>query len=327
VSGRDPERGPGRSDSRPARESGDAHDGDGGRGPDSAPDGPAGEAETTPGGSTDEDGRPDGEDDPVAPLVPGQDRAGVGESGAPDLSAPERARRATDGTRSDAAPGTDGDGPRVRTRRADDAESVDAAASVRAAAARGASSVGARDLRRSVRAGSTGALVLFVVDASASMRPAMESAKGVVLELLKDAYQHRDEVAFVAFAGQDAGVVLPPTDSVTRAARHLKELPSGDRTPLPAGLRTATEVLERADPDPGLVVLVTDGRANVAGESPVGETREAARRLGGASDHVLVVDAGDPDAAGLTDQVVAATDGERVPLAALSADRLDAAVE
>jgi len=71
------------------------------------------------------------------------------------------------------------------------------------------------------------------------MRPAMRAAKGTVLELLEDAYQHRDAVGFVAFAGTDAEVLLPPTDSVTLAARHLKSLPTGDRTPLPAGLRTA----------------------------------------------------------------------------------------
>jgi len=201
---------------------------------------------------------------------------------------------------------------------------VDAAASVRAAASRGSADIGSRDLRQSVRAGAASALVVFAVDASASMRPAMRAAKGTVLELLKDAYEHRDEVAFVAFAGEDGEVLLPPTDSVTLAARHLKDLPTGDRTPLAAGLETAAAVLERADPATSLVVPVTDGRANAAGD-PVAATRAAAQRLARQASQVLVVDAGE-ERAGLVDLVVDTTGGDRVPLDALSAERVDAAV-
>jgi len=262
------------------------------------------------------------------PLVPGQSRSAVadaGESGAPDLPSPDAGGRAgTPGSRSPDQPGVDRRGPRVRTRRPDDPSSVDAAASVRAAAGRGADGVESRDLRESVRAGESAALVVFAVDASASMRPAMRAAKGIVLTLLEDAYQGRDEVAFVAFAGDDAEVLLPPTDSITLAARHLKDLPTGDRTPLPAGLRAAREVLERADPAAGVVVLVTDGRANAAA-NPVADTRAAARGLAARDPQVLVVDAGDGDRAALTDLVVEETGADRVALDALSADRVDAA--
>jgi magnesium chelatase subunit D len=168
-------------------------------------------------------------------------------------------------------------------------------------------------------------LVLFVVDASASMRPAMRAAKGVVLELLEDAYQERDTVGFVAFAGEDAQLLLPPTDSVALAARHLKELPTGDRTPLPAGLDVASDVLERAAPAASVVVLVTDGRANVAAGSPVERTRRAARRVGELAGRVMVVDAGENDRTGLVDPLLEETRGRRIDLAALSADRIDAA--
>jgi magnesium chelatase subunit D len=233
----------------------------------------------------------------------------------------------SDGERSLADASADADGPRVRSERARSSSSgLDAAASVRAAAARGGSSVESRDLRRSVRRSDGAALVLFVVDASASMRPAMRAAKGTVLELLQDAYEARDEVGFVAFAGEEASVLLPPTDSVTLAARHLKELPSGDRTPLPAGLRTAGDVLERAEPAASVVVVVTDGRANVADGSPVGETRAAARRLRALDSNVVVVDAGDDDGPTVLDALVDAADASRVPLSALSAERVDASV-
>lgn len=213
----------------------------------------------------------------------------------------------------------------MRTEPADDHTTVDAPASVRAAARRGETTVGSRDLRQSVRTTDAQALVVFVVDASASMRPAMRRAKGTVLELLKDAYQQRDEVAFVTFAGESGEVLLPPTDSVTLAARHLKDLPTGDRTPLAAGLETATTVLDRADPERGVVVVVTDGRANV-GESPVEATRAAASDLAQREASVLVVDAGDAGRPTLLDTVVDRTDATRVSLDALSADRVETAV-
>ena len=111
---------------------------------------------------------------------------------------------------------------------------------------------------------------------------------------------------------------------MTLAARHLKDLPTGDRTPLPAGLATAGEVLDRADPAASIVVLVTDGRANAPAD-PVGDTRAAARDLAAHDPHVLVVDAGVGNRAALTDLVVSATDGQRVSLDALSAERVEAA--
>lgn len=288
--------------------------------------------DAAPGESTDtaeDDGNgEDGQDgDEATPLIPGQDRAGIGEGDAPDLTAPDASEAvdAVKGDRSRTPPRVDTGGSRVRTKRAVSTDHrLDAAASVRAAAARGAPSVESQDLRHSVRQAETGALVMFVVDASASMRPAMRAAKGTVLELLKDAYQHRDEVAFIAFAGDDADVLLPPTDSVALAARHLKELPTGNRTPLPAGLRTARELLERSEPNASLVVVVTDGRANVPEKNPGGETRSAATRLADTGAHTLVVDTG--DGSGLTDTIAETTDGERVPLGALSAERVDNAI-
>jgi len=277
----------------------------------------------------------------ATPLVPGQPRAPeptesqtaeIGEIRAPDLEetseseSPERGRKSanSDGTRP-GQPSVDGTGSRIRTERTDGTTGIDASASVRAAAENGRKAVSERDLRQSVRASTAGALVVFVVDASASMRPAMRTAKGTVLELLKDAYQQRDEVAFVTFAGESADVLLPPTDSVTLAGRHLKNLPTGDRTPLPDGLETATAVLDRADPPTSLVVIVTDGKSNVS-ENPVENTRQAARRLATHDPRVLVVDAGTDDRAGVVDVLLEATEGERLSLDALSAERVDTAV-
>ena len=223
--------------------------------------------------------------------------------------------------RVDADPSPEAIGPRVRTEPAESPENIDAAASIREAAKNGRSTVDSRDLRQSVNAGTSTALVVFAVDASASMRPAIEAAKGTVMELLKEAYQERDEVAFVAFAGDGAEVLLPPTDSVTLAARHLKELPTGDRTPLPAGLDTVRDVIDRAEPAASVAVVVTDGRTNVADGSPTKATRSSARALGAIADQVLVVDAGKPDdTVGLIAEIVDETDGRVIPLEELSTD-------
>ncbi|WP_136687754.1 VWA domain-containing protein [Halorhabdus amylolytica] len=223
-------------------------------------------------------------------------------------------------------PDIDAVGPRVRTEPADAAESVDAAATIRAGAKRGRTDVQRQDLRQSVRAGSATALVVFAVDASASMRPAMEAAKGTVLELLKESYRERDEVAFVTFAGEEATVLLPPTDSVSLAARHLKELPTGDRTPLPDGLATARRVIDRADPAASVAVVVTDGRPNVAGGRPTAATRTAACDLGESADEVLVVDASQPDdRATVTGDLVEAADGRTMELEDLSPESVQSA--
>ncbi|MFA9426631.1 VWA domain-containing protein [Natronorubrum sp. A-ect3] len=320
----------------------DSSDGPDGAGDDERPDdsgdtagGEPSPADTGPDGDgdgdeTDDSGEQEGEDgdreDEAQPLVPGQQRAeiaDVGEARAPDLESPaveSRDSTAAGGSRASTTPSVDNRGARVRTEPASGDGAIDAAASVRSAAARGSSRVEKADLRQSVRAGETSVTIVFAVDASASMRPAMETAKGVVLELLRDSYQQRDQVAFVAFAGDDADVLLPPTDSVSLAARHLKELPSGDRTPLPAGLETSRRVLERAETDASVVVLVTDGRANVADGSPTAATRRAARGLAADEATVIVVDAGDDSRAGLSRLVADETDGELVDLEALSVE-------
>lgn len=153
------------------------------------------------------------------------------------------------------------------------------------------------DLRQVTLEGREGNLVLFVVDASGSMgsRARMGAVKGAVLSLLLDAYQRRDKVGLVTFRGGDADLALPPTWSVEAAAARLRELPTGGRTPLAAGLARAAEVLrvERVrDPQRRpLLVVVTDGRATGArGSDALGAAHTAARRLADAGTAAVVVD-------------------------------------
>ncbi|MEU4534733.1 VWA domain-containing protein [Streptosporangium sp. NPDC023825] len=151
------------------------------------------------------------------------------------------------------------------------------------------------DLREAVREGREGNLVLFVVDASGSMaaRQRMRAVKTAVLGLLLDAYQRRDKVGLVTFRGARADLVLPPTSSVEAGAARLRELPTGGRTPLAAGLLRAVEVLrvERLR-DPSrrpLVVLVTDGRAT---SGTVEESHRAAGLLAGVAGVVVDCESG-----------------------------------
>src|SRR5205823_9068452 len=69
-----------------------------------------------------------------------------------------------------------------------------------------------RDLRQKVRERKVGNLIVFVVDASASMdaEQRMAATKGAILSLLQDAYVRRDRVAVVVFKNRTAEVVMRP---------------------------------------------------------------------------------------------------------------------
>jgi magnesium chelatase subunit D len=155
------------------------------------------------------------------------------------------------------------------------------------------------DLRQKVREKRIGSTFLFVVDASGSMgaRQRMKAVKGAILSMLQDAYQKRDKVGMIAFRKQTAEVLLPVTRSVDLAEKSLQHLPTGGKTPLAEGLYTALKMLTamcRLDKDiKPVMVLVTDGRANVgakAGQDAVNEALQAARSIGETRIHSLVID-------------------------------------
>jgi len=154
------------------------------------------------------------------------------------------------------------------------------------------------DLRQAVHEQRTGTLVVLAVDASGSMGTArrMEAAKGAAIALLRDAYQRRDQVALVAFRGEGADVLLRPTSSVEVARARLAELPTGGRTPLAAGLRTALDLAVRegqASARRALLVVVTDGRATSAtgGADPLEAASAAALEIRRRGVAAVVIDA------------------------------------
>jgi magnesium chelatase subunit D len=124
-----------------------------------------------------------------------------------------------------------------------------------------------------------GTLFCFLVDASGSMAlHRMRQAKGAVNSLLQQAYVHRDQVALLAFRGDRADVLLPPSQSVELARRALDVLPTGGGTPLAAALLAAYQIAEQAR-SRGIhrttLVLITDGRPNVPLQFDPAQGREA----------------------------------------------------
>ena len=154
----------------------------------------------------------------------------------------------------------------------------------------------ASDLHGKVKAGKSANLILFVVDASGSMaaQRRMEVVKGAVLALLTDVYQRRDQVAVIGFRGDKASLLLAPTRSVDLAEQGLRELPTGGRTPLPHALQLALQTLEQSNGiAPPLLVLLSDGKGNVALENGGDPWREAlalAEQLAARGTPALVLD-------------------------------------
>jgi magnesium chelatase subunit D len=118
----------------------------------------------------------------------------------------------------------------------------------------------------------------------------LEVAKGAALGLLSSSYQRRDEVALMAFRGDGADLVLPFTRHIGRIERALSDVPTGGRTPLARALLDAGQLLRTREP--ALLVLLTDGRANVSagGEDPWDDALAAASQVKAACAGALVID-------------------------------------
>ncbi len=260
---------------------------------------------------TDDDPEPDpdppGSGQPTEASAAQPNAAGAGQPQPPRASAPPSQ---TFRTRTLTVPGIGEGAPGRRSRARNAAGAVVAATDADGhglhlfgtvlAAAEHASGIGPvrpgpADVRRAIRQGREGNLVIFVVDASGSMaaRDRMAAVSGATLSLLRDAYQRRDKVAVITFRQQSAQLLLPPTSSAHIAGRRLARFDTGGRTPLAEGLLAARQlVLREKVRDRArrpLVVVLTDGRAT-AGPDPLRRSRIAAARLVAEGAAAVVVD-------------------------------------
>jgi len=181
------------------------------------------------------------------------------------------------------------------------------------------------DLRVSLRRGRESNLIVLLLDTSGSMaaRRRSSAVSTAALSLLDDAYRRRDKVALLTFRGDGATVVVPPTSSVELAARRLRDLPVGGRTPLAAGLESVRQLVRRERwRDPArrpIVVVITDGRAT-GGRGAVADASRSAAALARTGATSIVVDAEEgPVRLGLAAEIAAHLDAELVTIPGLAA--------
>jgi magnesium chelatase subunit D len=182
-----------------------------------------------------------------------------------------------------------------------------------------------------------GATTVFVVDASgSSAMQRLAEAKGAIELLLADCYVRRDDIAMVAFRGRGAEIVLPPTRSTARAKRALAGLPGGGGTPIASGLDAALHIADQArrKGQTPLIVLMTDGRANIARDGTPGRPQalrdalDAGRRIRAAEVSALAIDTAPASSRGAapTREIAEAMSARYVKLPVADAALVNAAV-
>jgi magnesium chelatase subunit D len=176
---------------------------------------------------------------------------------------------------------------------------------------------------------------IFVVDASGSAAlHRLAEAKGAVELLLADCYVRRDQVALISFRGQVAELLLPPTRSLARAKRSLAGLPGGGGTPLAAALDAAfmlADSIRRKGQTP-TVILLTDGRANIARDGAPGrpqaeaDAKTAAKAFSATRIKAVLVDTS-PRPGPLAEEFAATMGARYLPLPYADATAISTAVK
>lgn len=109
------------------------------------------------------------------------------------------------------------------------------------------------------------ALYIILLDSSSSMRMdrKIRLAKALSWQLLKQSYENRNRVAFLTFKGDDAQVLVSPTQDILNIEEALKELPTGGKTPLTPALYKAFRVAKKETKAMPVIILISDGKGNV----------------------------------------------------------------
>ena len=104
----------------------------------------------------------------------------------------------------------------------------------------------------------------FLLDCSASMRNDgnLARAKGLLLALMQEAYQRRDHVALLCFAGEIVELRLPPRRASAWNDDWIAPIAAGGGTPLALGVRRADQLLAKSGTRQNWLWLLTDGRSS-----------------------------------------------------------------
>jgi magnesium chelatase subunit D len=171
-------------------------------------------------------------------------------------------------------------GPVTRARKSELPLELDVRSSVREALTQtGQVRPRIQDLYEKVREPLVGSRFLFVVDSSGShaARERMRAVKGAVVGLVERSLRRRDEVAVIVFRGEAAELLVEPTSDVATVLSALEYMPTGGRTPLAHALELAHQFIT----DETLLLLLTDGRANVPSHTadPWADSLQAAAKI------------------------------------------------
>jgi magnesium chelatase subunit D len=148
----------------------------------------------------------------------------------------------------------------------------------------------------------------------------MVAAKGAILSLLTDAYQRRDRVGMVAFRKENAEILLPFTSSLELAHQRLRELPTGGKTPLALGLLKGLELSSREKDTHRILVLLSDGKANVGFDgSPLEDAKGVAQRIREEGIKMVVIDTEDGELS-LAKEVAEAAQAQYIKLPEVTPD-------
>ncbi|MFS2203978.1 vWA domain-containing protein [Variovorax sp. Varisp36] len=103
-----------------------------------------------------------------------------------------------------------------------------------------------------------------MLDCSASMRSdsSLARAKGLLLALMQEAYQRRDHVALLCFAGEVVELRLPPRRASAWNDDWVAPIAAGGGTPLALGVQRAGHLLAKSESRQRWLWLLTDGRSS-----------------------------------------------------------------
>ncbi len=144
-------------------------------------------------------------------------------------------------------------------------------------------------LMEKVRVGKGKSFYIILLDSSSSMRMEKKTrfTKTLAWLLLKQSYEKKNKISLVAFRGDNAQVLVPPTKDVLKIEEALENLPTGGKTPLTPALYEAFKMAKKEIKANPTVILISDGKGNIFIKSSLEEDLAFIKEL--ANDINLIV--------------------------------------